>query len=121
MNDGFIIKELKKGNTKVFTMVYQIYPMIEIHILKNNGSRADAQDTFHNALIVFHEKIQQPNFKLESKISTYIFGVCKNIWLKHLRNQSKKQTSPIKNHNITQKTNTTMTYICDFFLQRNTN
>ena len=98
MNDQFIINELKKGNTNAFSMVYQCYPMIEKHICKNSGTTEDAQDIFHNGLIIFYEKVKTNEFRLEAKISTYVFAICKNIWLKKLRKKSSHKAVELEEH-----------------------
>lgn len=97
MNDQLIIDELKKGNTKVFSLVYSIYPTIEGYIINNNGSKEDAKDIFQNALIVLYKKVKSPEFELTAKLSTYLFSICKNNWLKALRNKKKASTQEINN------------------------
>ncbi len=87
MSDQLIIDELRKGNTKAFSLVYNFYPLIENYILKNSGSKEEAKDIFQNALLVFYQNVKQPGFELTSKLSTYLFGICKNNWLKELRNK----------------------------------
>ena len=93
MKDSLIIEELKKGNTKVFALVYNSFPLIENYILTNNGSKDDAKDVFQNALLVFYQKVHLPEFKLTAKLSTYLFSICKNLWLNALR--KKKKTSEL--------------------------
>jgi RNA polymerase sigma factor (sigma-70 family) len=93
MKDSLIINELRNGNTKVFSLIYNSYPLIENYILKNNGSKDDAKDIFQNALIVFYQKAKAPEFELTAKLSTYLFAICKNNWLKVLR--KKKSTSEL--------------------------
>jgi len=85
MKDNLIIEELQKGNTKVFSLIYNFYPLIENYIINNNGSKDDAQDIFQNALLVFYQKVKSPDFELTAKLSTYLFAICKNSWLKVLR------------------------------------
>ena len=89
MSDQLILEELRKGNTKVFSLIYNFYPLIENYILSNNGSKEEAKDIFQESLVVFYQKVKTPNFEMTSKISTYVFGVCKNKWLKTLRKKKK--------------------------------
>ena len=60
MKDSLIIEELQKGNTKVFTLIYNSYPLIENYILNNSGSKEDAKDVFQNALLVFYQNFLPP-------------------------------------------------------------
>jgi RNA polymerase sigma factor (sigma-70 family) len=93
MKDNLIIEELQKGNTKVFSLIYNSYPLIENYILNNSGSKEDAKDVFQNALLVFYQKVKSPDFELTAKLSTYLYSICKNTWLKTLR--TRKGTSEI--------------------------
>lgn len=67
----------------------QTYPFIRSYIQKNNGSNEDAADIFQDAIIVFYEKVRQKQFKLSSSIRTYLYSVCKHLWLNKLRAQKK--------------------------------
>jgi RNA polymerase sigma factor (sigma-70 family) len=96
MKDSLIIDELKKGNTKVFSLIYNSYPLIENYILNNSGSKDDAKDIFQNTLLIFYQKVKEPDFELTSKLSTYLFAICKNAWLKTLR--SRKTKEPLQDH-----------------------
>lgn len=93
MTDQNIIRELKKGNSKVFENLYRHFPIIRNHILKNNGTEEDAKDIFQNTLIVFYKKAISPQFELTSKISTYLFSVAKNLWLDVLKSKKTTQNS----------------------------
>lgn len=84
MKDQKLIYQLRKGNHKVFEELYEFFPMIENMILKNNGNKEIAKDIFQNTLIVFYKKTLDPKFKLTSGISTYLYAVAQNMWLKQL-------------------------------------
>lgn len=60
------------------------YSMIERMILSNNGSVADAEDIFHDGLISFYKQAQN-GLELTCAIKTYLYSVCRNLWLKRLR------------------------------------
>lgn len=94
MKDDKIIEQLKLGNHTVFKHVYNHYGIVENYILKNSGNKEDAKDIFQNALIIFYKKALEVNFELTSKLSTYIFAIAQNLWLKKLRD-NKHNHSPI--------------------------
>lgn len=58
-------------------------------IIKNNGSEDEAKDIFQDALIVFWEKVTSEKLVLTSKISTYLYSVCQNLWRKELDRKGK--------------------------------
>ena len=66
------------------------FPMILQFILNNNGSEDDAKDVYQEGIIVLYNKIKGGDFELSSKLKTYLYSVCRRIWLKKLTQQSKK-------------------------------
>ena len=71
--------------------------MIETYILKNSGTKDEAKDVFQNTLLAFYKNVSKADFKIESKISTYLFAISKNIWLKELRDRAKHKTEELTN------------------------
>jgi len=83
--DEFLI-HLATGSEQGILKIYSnCYPSIEKYILSNNGTVQDAKDVFQDGLIVFYENQKSPDFQLLVKFETYLFAICKNIWLKQLR------------------------------------
>ncbi|WP_442588200.1 RNA polymerase sigma factor [Pedobacter sp. AW31-3R] len=66
------------------------FPMVLQFILNNNGDEDDAKDVYQEAIIILYNKIKGGDFELSSKLKTYIYSVCRRIWLKKLSQQSKK-------------------------------
>lgn len=58
-------------------------------VVSNNGSEEEAKDIYQDALIVFWQKATSGNFTLTSKISTYLYSICLNLWRKELERKSK--------------------------------
>ena len=69
------------------------FPMVLQFILNNNGDEDDAKDVYQEAIIVLYNKIKSGDFELSSKLKTYIYSVCRRIWLKKLAQQSKKSNN----------------------------
>ncbi len=91
MSDEEIVRELKKGNTAVLKYCYKkSLGQVEGMVMKNGGSREDAKDLFHDALIVLNSKCRNQSFSLSSSIGTYLYAVCKYSWLNEIQ---KKQRS----------------------------
>lgn len=84
-----ILGKIRAQDRKTLTDIYkEVYPMVKHHILKNNGSEDDAQDIFQDAFYVLIKKCEDAEFELTSKISTFIVGVARNLWLKKLSQKS---------------------------------
>lgn len=55
--------------------------------MNNSGSHDDARDVFQESMIVLYEKAISGNFELNCLLKTYIYSVCRRIWLKKLSQQ----------------------------------
>ena len=66
------------------------FPMVLQFILNNNGSEDDAKDVYQEGIIVLYNKVKSGDFELSSKLKTYLYSVCRRIWLKRLAQHSKK-------------------------------
>lgn len=85
MKDEVIIEKIKKGDQGAVEYLYtKHFNMMLRMVQKNNGTEDEAKDIYQDALIVFWEKVASGNFILTSKISTYLFSVCNNLWKKEL-------------------------------------
>lgn len=83
--DQELIDGIAKGTTESLTIIYKDhFPLVAQFIVKNSGSEEDAKDVFQEAVIVLYDKINQGDFKLSSRLQTYIYSVCRFIWLKKL-------------------------------------
>ena len=58
--------------------------MIQSLIINNNGSADDARDIFQEAMIVLYEKSRSEDFELHCQVKTYLYSVCRRLWLKKL-------------------------------------
>jgi RNA polymerase sigma factor (sigma-70 family) len=99
--DIILLEKLKTNDNFSYTQLYNdCFASIAHYIVKNNGSMADAEDVFQEAVLVLLKKIEEPNFTLTSSLQTYFFAIAKNLWLKKLR--SFKAVQKYKNHAMLQ-------------------
>ena len=90
MNDREIIERIKKGDETALDYLYKKnYRMMVKMIVKNNGSEEEAQDIYQDALIVLWQKALSEDFILTSKLSTYLYSICQNLWRKELDRKSR--------------------------------
>ncbi len=61
------------------------FPVILRMILQHRGSEDDARDVFQDAMIVLFEKVQRGDFTLYSQLKTFLYAVCRHLWLKKLQ------------------------------------
>ena len=93
MTDQEIIHQLKKGNESCIKHLYQHLGMIKSHVIKNSGTADEAIDIFQEALEVFYRNVMSGDFQLQGKISSYLYGVSRRLWLNQL-NRYKKREKP---------------------------
>lgn len=80
-----LLKGLAANDKQAIEQIYKDnYNTIQAFILNNNGSTDDARDIFQEAMIVLYEKAQSAEFELTSQLKTYIYSVCRRLWLKKL-------------------------------------
>lgn len=65
------------------------FPMALQLVLRNNGNEDDAKDIFQEAVIVLYNKVKSGNFELSSKLNTFLYAVCRRLWLKRLSGQNR--------------------------------
>lgn len=61
------------------------FNMVQTLILNNSGNADDAKDIFQEAMIVLYEKTKSGSFELNCQIKTYLYSVCRRLWLKRLQ------------------------------------
>ena len=76
---------LRNDRERALTRLYQrTFPMVLHHVKRNHGTTQDAKDVFHDALLLFYEKAVGNRLTLTASASTYLVGICRNLWLREL-------------------------------------
>lgn len=75
LNDRAVIEAIYRDN----------YPMVQSFVLNNSGNGDEARDIFQEAMIVLFEKAKSGSFELNCLLKTYIYSVCRRLWLKRLQ------------------------------------
>jgi len=85
-NDEILIEGIKKQNDKVIAEIYnQYFPSVRQFIYRNNGSLEDARDIFNDAIVVVLLKARENAINLNCSLKTYIYAICRNLWLKKIK------------------------------------
>ena len=83
--DNEVILGILNHSENVLKRLYLAYfPMVLQLIINNNGNEDDAKDIYQEAIIVLYNKVKGGDFELSSKLKTYIYSVCRRLWLKRL-------------------------------------
>lgn len=82
LSNQHIIEGIKKHCSEVLKGVYDSnFPMIEAYIRHNQGTADQARDVFQEAMIIVYRRIQADELELSCKFGTYLYAICKNIWM----------------------------------------
>ena len=84
--DRELLLGLARSDDKSLETIYsENFPVVLRMILQHNGSEDDAKDVFQEAIIVLYEKACEGNFTLTSRLKTFLYSVCRHIWLKKVQ------------------------------------
>jgi RNA polymerase sigma factor (sigma-70 family) len=80
-----LLEGLALNDRKAIETIYkQHYNMVQSLVLNNSGYPDDARDIFQEAMIVLYEKVRSGSFELHCQLKTYLYSVCRRLWLKRL-------------------------------------
>ncbi|QIL76639.1 RNA polymerase sigma factor [Hymenobacter sp. HDW8] len=65
------------------------FPMVRRQVKQLGGTEQDAQDVFHDALVVFYEKAMGGTLVLTASASTYLVSVSRNLWRQELSRRNR--------------------------------
>jgi len=99
------LQGIANNDTAVITEIYESFsPMVVNYVLENSGNIEDAKDVMQDAMIVIYKKMEQEDFELTASFRTYLFSVCRFIWLRKIKKNKKEVvTSSFKDTLITNK------------------
>lgn len=90
-----ILVSLDYFNNEAVDQLYRdCFPSVKFMIISNSGSVDDAQDVFHDALLVLMQKAGEHDFELKCSLKTYMFSVCFNLWQRELYKRLKEVDFP---------------------------
>jgi RNA polymerase sigma factor (sigma-70 family) len=89
-NELVLLKGLAENDRKSVETIYRNhYSMIQTLVINNNGTSDDARDIFQEAIIVLYEKARSGSFELHAQLKTYLYAVCRRLWLKRLSHNAR--------------------------------
>jgi RNA polymerase sigma factor (sigma-70 family) len=81
-----IILGILEHDNRVIQNVYnECYPMVERMIINSGGDHEQAKDVFQEAWIIIYRKLKEGELELSCKFSTYIYAICKKLWIQEKR------------------------------------
>ena len=91
-----LLEGIARNDSRAIERVYrENFGLVQNFIVRNNGSYDDARDIFQEAMLVLFEKSKQENFSLTCQLRTYIYSICRRLWLKKLQ-QANRFGNPVE-------------------------
>ncbi len=82
-SEEMLLEALRSNKASAFEALYKkYYRMVVKQVIEFDRPAEEAEDLFQEMLIILVQKLRDDNFVLTSKLSTYIFGIVRNLLLK---------------------------------------
>ena len=89
-----LLNGLASNDTGAIEVIYaNNFNSILSLVTKNSGTYDDARDIFQEAMVILYEKAKSGSFRLSSQLGTYLYAVCRKLWLKRLQLQGRYYVS----------------------------
>jgi RNA polymerase sigma factor (sigma-70 family) len=88
VTDQELYKGITQRDNRAFRFLYEQYQeRIAAMVQRNSGNAEDASDIFQEGVLALWTNIQRGRFELKdsARISTYLYALCRNIWISRLR------------------------------------
>jgi len=90
LDEKEIFERICRGDEKALESLYKkYYRMMTKMVISNSGTEDEARDVYQDALVVFWQKARSGKLVMTSKMSTYIYSVCQNLWRKELERKKR--------------------------------
>lgn len=84
-SDEAILEGLRLRSDYIINFTYkEIYPLIKFLVTGNGGEEEDAEDVFQDGIVTLYNRITSNQLVLTSSFKTYMYSVCRNLWLQKL-------------------------------------
>lgn len=94
-----LLNGIQRNDTIVLQYIYKnFYSNINFFIKKNKGDEEDANDIFQEAIIIIYRKLKANDLILDCSFDTYLYSICRFIWLKELEKRKIEQENLKDNH-----------------------
>lgn len=85
LSDEALLAGIRNEDEGALAYLYKHhYPMILHFVQNNSGTDDEAKDIYQEAVIVFYEKVREGRLELNCQIKTYLYSICRRLWLKRL-------------------------------------
>lgn len=88
--DEEFVAAIRRGDDRALAHLYRLHlPMVLHFVQQNSGTEDEAKDVYQEGVMVFYEKVREGSLELSCQIKTYLYAVCRRLWLKRLAEKSR--------------------------------
>ena len=99
------LEALLSNNKEIVTEIYSSsFPKVKSFVIKNKGSKEDAEDVFQKALMQIAVRYKVDKFEIKTSFEAYLFTVCKNLWRQQLNDLKSRVTKHNFEQHVTETT-----------------
>lgn len=96
-----LLHGILRNDNLVLQYIYKsFFYKISFFIKKNNGDDDDANDIFQEAIIIIYRKLKANDLVLDCTFETYLYSVCRFLWLKQLEKRKNEREKIQDNHDF---------------------
>ena len=89
ITDNELVEKVKSGELD-FSIIYNMNLVKGKRFLfKKGASNVEAEDVYQDSMIALYKKILSDDFILTTKLTSFIFSILNNLWLKELKKSSR--------------------------------
>lgn len=94
MENEIVIQFLREPTKRKKTLefLYQSFEKISKGLQKLGAEKDQTKDIFQEGVLIFYHQAQKNDFELSCQPSTYLFGICQNIFRNKKRKEDKQNT-----------------------------
>lgn len=96
-----LLNGILRNDNLVLQYIYKnFFYKINFFIKKNSGDDDDSNDIFQEAIIIIYRKLKDNNLVLDCSFETYLYSVCRFLWLKQLEKRKTEREKIQDNHDF---------------------
>ncbi len=94
-SDHEVISAIRDGQPDLEKVMHYLYngsdwkPTIFYFVAQNGGTDEDAEDVFQEGIRRMFFNIKNKEFEKRSALKTYLYVICRNVWISQLRKKNK--------------------------------
>jgi RNA polymerase sigma factor (sigma-70 family) len=90
-SDSRILEQIRNGDEQALVTLFEKNRTpVTAFVVRNSGTRDDAEDLLQEAVIVLWERVRSGRFHYSSALSTFIIATARNKWLRLLARKRKE-------------------------------